>query len=203
MYLSSVMHRSVVFNCAGQELIPVWQIYINILSYPPHNKVVGVYWFHPVRPSVRPFRIPFPLCSAYSSGWIYFMFIHLIKQIQKVCRLWSYLQNLNIWHFLKFNFDFVLFWRGIWCESLVWLIMGRRGVSHNAGVLVFKSLHLNCTFRKIGHPIFNWITVTLIRWWKTCFFVVFVFKPLRAKFLDGTETFIYILCHPSTLTWHS
>ena len=34
------------------------------------------------------------------------------------------------------NFDFVLFWLGIWCESLVWLIMGRRGVSQNAGVLV-------------------------------------------------------------------
>ena len=34
------------------------------------------------------------------------------------------------------NFDFVLFWFGIWCESPVWVIMGWRGVSQNAGVLV-------------------------------------------------------------------
>ena len=92
---------------------------------PPHNEVVGgVYWFHSVRPSVRPSvtcpsRIPCPLCSFFSSGWIHFIFIHLIKQLQKVCRVQSFLQNFKIW-----------------CESLVWVIMGRQGVSQNAGVLV-------------------------------------------------------------------
>ena len=46
-------------------------------------------------------------------------------------------KNLKFWQFYKIcNFDFVLFWLGIWCESLVWVIMGRRGVSQNAGVLV-------------------------------------------------------------------
>ena len=30
-------------------------------------------------------RILCPLCSTYSSGWIHFIFIHLIKQLQKVC----------------------------------------------------------------------------------------------------------------------
>ena len=46
-------------------------------------------------------------------------------------------KNLKFWQFFKIcNFDFVLFWLGIWCESLVWVIMGRRGVSQNAGVLV-------------------------------------------------------------------
>ena len=46
-------------------------------------------------------------------------------------------QNLQFWQIFKIcNFDFVLFWLGIWCESLVWVIMGRRGVSQNAGVLV-------------------------------------------------------------------
>ena len=46
-------------------------------------------------------------------------------------------QNLKFWQFFKIrNFDFVLFWLGIWCESLVWVIMGWRGVSQNAGVLV-------------------------------------------------------------------
>ena len=39
-------------------------------------------------------------------------------------------QNLNFWHFFKVcNFDFVLFWLGFYCESLVWVIMGQRGVS--------------------------------------------------------------------------
>ena len=40
----------------------------------------------------------------------------------------------------------MLFWLGIWCESLVWVIMGRRGVSQNAGVLV-----------------------VLVVYWKTCY----------------------------------
>ena len=58
--------------------------YPSWLLYPTHNEVVvGVYWFHSVRPS----RIPCPLCSAYSFGWIHFIFIHLIKQLQKVCRV--------------------------------------------------------------------------------------------------------------------
>ena len=93
-----------------------------------------------VSPSVRPSHIPCQLCSTYSSGWIHFMFIHLIKQLQKVCCMDSFLQNFKIWIFGNFflisNFDFVLFWLGIWCESLVWAIMGRWRVSQNAGVLV-------------------------------------------------------------------
>ena len=93
-----------------------------------------------VCPSVRLSRILCPLCGTYSPSWIHFIFIHLIKQPQKVCHLSSLLQNVKIWifgsFFLNFNFDFVLFWLGIWCESLVWVIMGQRGVSQNAGVLV-------------------------------------------------------------------
>ena len=94
-----------------------------------------------LRPSVpRPSRIPCPLCSFYSSGWIHFIFMHLIKQLQKVCHVQSFLpnfKNFKFWQFFKIcNFDFVLFWLGIWCESLVWVIMGRRGVSQNAGILV-------------------------------------------------------------------
>ena len=110
---------------------------------PAHNKVVGGYiGFTPsVNASVpRPSRITCPLCTAYSSGWIHFIFIHLTKQLQKVCCLLSFLQNFKISIFGNFfqmcNFDFVLFSLGIWCESLVWVIMGRRGVSQNAGVLV-------------------------------------------------------------------
>ena len=37
-------------------------------------------------------------------------------------------QNFNFCKFLQTcNFDFVLFWLGIWCESLLQVIMGRRG----------------------------------------------------------------------------
>ena len=38
--------------------------------------------------------------------------------------------------FLSFLFNLYLLWLGIWCESLVWVIMGQRGVSQNAGILV-------------------------------------------------------------------
>ena len=62
---------------------------ISLLLYPPHNENVGGYIgftpsVHPsVRPSVRPSsRIPCPLCSAFSSGWIHFIFTHLIKLLQ-------------------------------------------------------------------------------------------------------------------------
>ena len=82
-----------------------------------HNEVVGGYiGFTPsvrlsVRPSVCPSRIPCPLCSAYSSSWIHFIFTHLIEQLQKVCRMESFLQNFKIWIFGIFfqicNFDFV------------------------------------------------------------------------------------------------
>ena len=47
-----------------------------------------------IHPSVSPSRIPCPLCSAYSSGWIRFIFINFIKQLQKVCHIYSWLQNL-------------------------------------------------------------------------------------------------------------
>ena len=56
--------------------------------YPPHNKVIGGYiGFTPsVRPSICPSirlsvlqsRIPCSLCSACNSGWIHFIFTHLL-----------------------------------------------------------------------------------------------------------------------------
>ena len=35
--------------------------------------------------SINLSHIPCPLCSAYSSGWIHFIFLHIIKQFEKVC----------------------------------------------------------------------------------------------------------------------
>ena len=79
--------------------------FLVIIIPPTQRSCWGVYWFHSVRPSVRlsvrPSRIPRPLCSAYSSGWIHFIFIHLIKQLQKVCRV-SY--QISKFEFLSFFF---------------------------------------------------------------------------------------------------
>ena len=104
----------------------------------------GGYWFHSVRPSVhpsvRPSRIPCPLCSAFSSGWIHFICIHLIKQLQKVCRVQSFWQNCK-------NLIFGIFFLNLqlWlCLHLTWDLMWitsmgnheAAGVSQTAGVLV-------------------------------------------------------------------
>ena len=62
---------------------------------------------------------PFYICTSYqatSEGVSYGMVIAKLK-------------NLNFWNFFKIcNFDFVLLWHGIWYESIVWIIMGRRRV---------------------------------------------------------------------------
>ena len=64
-----------------------------------------------LRPSICPASVPCPsritcpLCSAYSSGWIHFIFTHLIKQLPKVCLVSSFLQNYKIeifGNFLKY-----------------------------------------------------------------------------------------------------
>ena len=63
------------------------------------------FWRHSIASvhlSIHPSLIPCPLCSAYSSGWIHFIFIHLIKQLQKVCHVYSSFQNLNFRQFFKF-----------------------------------------------------------------------------------------------------
>ena len=72
-------------------------------------------------------------------------------------------QNFNFWQFKKKNnFDFVLFWLGIWCESLVWVIMGQWGVSQNAAVLVALVVFASCTnciVHKTEYVHINWSTV--------------------------------------------
>ena len=58
------------------------------------------------------------LCSAYSFFWIHFIFIHLIKQLPKACRVWTFLQNLKICIFG--NFFFKLLWL---CLVFTWVLM--------------------------------------------------------------------------------
>ena len=103
---------------------------------PAKQSCWGVYWFSlgpsirlSVRPSVclsvRLSRILCPLCSAYISDWIHFIFIHLSNF--RRCVVCIVLCKISKFEFLAIfficNFHFVLFWLGIWC---VWVIMGRR-----------------------------------------------------------------------------
>ena len=85
--------------------------------------------------SVCPSRIPYPLCSTYSSGWIHFIFIILPSNCRR-CVACKIADQISKFEFFKIcYFDFVFFWL-FWCESLVWVILRQRGVSQNAGVLV-------------------------------------------------------------------
>ena len=55
--------------------------------YPSNNEVVGVvYWFHSVRPSVCPSRLPCPLWNIYSSGWILSILATDDHYHERVCR---------------------------------------------------------------------------------------------------------------------
>ena len=60
------------------------------LLYPPNNEVVGVYWFHSIRPSVRLSvrlsRLPWPLCNIYSSRWILSILATNDHYHERVCR---------------------------------------------------------------------------------------------------------------------
>ena len=91
-------------------------------------------------------RVTCPLCSAYSFGWIHFISIHLTKQLQKVCCMYSFLQTYKIIilgnFFLICNFDFVFFWLGIWCETLVWVIIGL--APNKSEAIMWTSVDPNC-----------------------------------------------------------
>ena len=81
-------------------------------------------------PSVRPSRIPCLLCSTYSSGWIHFILYILASNFRRcvMCNVACKISKIEFLVIFKISdFDLVLFWLGIWCESLVWVIMGRRG----------------------------------------------------------------------------
>ena len=143
-YDNNTLYLPLLHHPYGPGFIGQWsaatdfvEIHVTAFIIPPAQR--SCWGYIGFTPSVRPSRISCPLCSAYN--WIHFIFIHLIKQLQKVCGVKSFLQNF--WQFFKIcNFDFVLFWLGIWCKSLVWVIMGRRRVSQNAGVLVVLVHHI-------------------------------------------------------------
>ena len=80
---------------------------------PEQRSCWWVYWFHPVRPSVcpsvrlsvRPSRLPCPLCNIYSSGWILSILATNDHCHERVCRTqWpltlTYIFKV-IWHWLR------------------------------------------------------------------------------------------------------
>ena len=145
---------------------------IRCLLYPHTTKLLGgiLVSLHPsVRPSVRPasrVRSVVPTVLVGSISYLYILSSNFTRCV--VCKVFC-----KIWQFFKTcNFDCVLFWLGIWCESLVWVIMGRRGVSQNASALVVLVVstnrvgggHRNVLFCSSVHP-----SVTLdLRFLHTC-----------------------------------
>ena len=53
---------------------------------PRTTKLLGVYWFHSVRPSVCPSCLPCPLCNICSSGWILSILATNDHYRERVCR---------------------------------------------------------------------------------------------------------------------
>ena len=116
---------------------------------PRFNEVErGVYWYHLVCLSVCPSvdRIvsalylqqyssdPFHMCTSYqatSEGVSRVMRVNACN----ACKFWRIFKN--------FNCDFVFFWLGIQYDSMVWVIIRRRGYPQNSGVLVVLVLKLD------------------------------------------------------------
>ena len=114
-----------------------WFVFFLIIPSAQHNKVVGGILVslcpsvpHPVS-ALLPLQFwldPFHIYTSYQAT------SHATSEGVSCVKLRAKFEFLAI--FQNYNFDFVLFWRGIWCESLVWVVMGQRGVSQNTGVLV-------------------------------------------------------------------
>ena len=104
--------------------------------YTPRTiKLLGVYWFHSLRPSVCPSVRP-TSCVRSVAPKVLVGFFHIYTSYQATSEGVSHVkflakfQNLNFWQCFKiYNFDFVLFWLGIWCESLIWIIGPRHGAA--------------------------------------------------------------------------
>ena len=113
-------------------------LYPNAFFFNYTTNFVGVYWFRSVRsfvcPTVRP-SVPHPMSALQSlQFWldpfdVYPSYQATSEGVSRV-KFLAQFQNLDFWLFVLIcNFDIVLFWLGFWCESLVWVIMGRRGIS--------------------------------------------------------------------------
>ena len=107
----------------------------------------GVYWFHSVRSSVRPSRVrpashvrsvaPKVLVESIS-------YLYILSSNFRRCVVYKGSCKISIFGIFFLICNFFLFWLGIWCESLVWVINhGAAGVSQNAGVLFVLVMSLS------------------------------------------------------------
>ena len=129
------------------EMVRAFGMNPNAAHYTPHTtKLLGGILVS-VRPSVRLFVRPAsrvhcvaPTDLIGSISYLYILSSNFRRCVAcKVsCKILKFVKKF----FCKIcNFDFVLFWLGIWCEPPVWGTMGRWGVSQNAGVLVVLVLY--------------------------------------------------------------
>ena len=106
----------------------------------------GVYWFHSGRPAGRP--SPRVRSLAHTVLVESISYLYILSGNFRRCVVCKVSCNISKFEFLanfKFcNFDFVLFWLGIWCESLVWVIMWQWMVFQNEGILVVLVFLWNC-----------------------------------------------------------
>ena len=127
------VNRQVQGNFLG-----VWRVHLTIINNSPCQDLVPnrpnsalIHWhvLLSLRSSVRQSRIRSVVPTVLVGSILYLSYQATSEGVSLVK-----FQNLNFWHFFQIC-NFVLFWLGISCESLVWVIMGRRGVSQNAGIL--------------------------------------------------------------------
>ena len=109
--LSSCIHLVVAGVGGNWSRDGAWKFYwrwergggASVSLYPPAPRSGwGVYWFELVCPSVRLWTTSCPLCIFHNNSRIHIIFIHLIKQLQKVCRVLTFLKNSKIWIFADF-----------------------------------------------------------------------------------------------------
>ena len=112
-----------------------------------------------VRPSIRPTSGVRSVAPTVLFGSISYLHISLSNFRRCVtCKVYCKIFKLFFLQFFKIcNFDFVLFWLGIWCESLVWVIMGPWRVSQNAGILVVLVHYWDLWLSFIIHHGYLWI----------------------------------------------
>ena len=114
-----------------------WSLGMDKLLYPPLQRSwKGVYWFHLVRLSVCGQNRVRSVSSTILIGSI--SYLHILSSNFRRCVVCNVCFKIQkFWRILEIcNFDLVFFWLGIQYDSMVWVIMRRRGYPQNAGVLV-------------------------------------------------------------------
>ena len=181
---------------------------------PRFNEVeMGVYWFYLVRLSrlsVCGQNHVYSVSSTILIGSI--SYLHILSSIfimeipipegVSPVMFVSKNKNLKFWRFLKIcNFDFVSFWLGIQYDSMVWVIMRRRGVSSERRCSSCSSYFGWCllTYVAASHYlnqywlIINWTHRKRLQWnlnQNNLIFSHWIWKchlPNRAHFFSGCQ----------------